>query len=496
MLQNAAQSFCRHAAIRAQLLSYSRRSIARQQSTAAIDATQNAAINVFDLLEARGMVKQSTSNAGLRTHLENPRSVYLGIDPTAESLHVGHLLGLVALGHFQRAGHEPIILIGGGTGTVGDPTGRSDERIAQTSSTIANNARLIKAQVEGIFYHFTSSLDRDTLPALRVVNNRDWLKDVSLLEFLAGPAKYARVSQMLARDSAKTRLESQSGMSFTEFTYQLLQAYDFLHLHAHQRCTIQLGGSDQWGNIQSGIDLINRRCRPIGFSQDISTNPQAFGITVPLLQTAAGEKFGKSAGNAIWLDRDRTNDKAFSDFFRQTRDTDVRQYLQYFTFLPSREIDEIMQKQETQPGYAQEVLAEHVTRIARGQNELDKAKAIINLIQGGSLGKEHFKTILDAIGRTPEEAKLTNAIARTYIAGDIIKRVGHHNLLVMSGMAETKSQARKFMATGSYHVNGDKLEADPRTTIARHLYAQGAITVARGRRSALHVFVVHPPAST
>ncbi|KPV71805.1 uncharacterized protein RHOBADRAFT_40149 [Rhodotorula graminis WP1] len=324
--------------------------------------------NVVNELEQRGMLAELTSQRA-RQHVESPTTVYLGVDPSARSLHVGNLLALIGLLHFRLQGHNAVALIGGATGAIGDPSGRSTERNALSPDTLAAN-------VEGITKQLTAFLDRGvafaqsrTRPrfggdggegadeksegSVRIVNNLDWTGDMSLLEFLSTVGKMARVSTMLSRESVKSRLDSSSGISFTEFSYQLLQAHDFLRLHRDLGCTMQLGGSDQLGNIVSGVDLI-RRANFVdaaglagegasgGASGDEARDDPAFGLTFPLLTTAAGDKFGKSAGNAVWLDPSMTSPFDLYQFFLRTTDDEVDKYLRIFTFMRIGEIEGIM----------------------------------------------------------------------------------------------------------------------------------------------------------
>lgn len=250
--------------------------------------------DVVGELETRGLVHTLTSRA-LRTHLSSPRTVYSGVDPSARSLHVGNLLPLLALAHFARYGHRPIVLVGGATGSIGDPSGRSSERNALDPDTLTANVAAIQTQLKTFFANVAQLSGKEV--GVRMMNNYTWMSGVSMLDFLGEVGRHARLTQMLARDSVASRMEGE-GMSYTEFSYQLLQAYDFAHLHRSSGCTVQLGGSDQLGNISAGIDLIRRR-----MGAKAMRDEPAYGLTLPLLTTASGEKFGKSAGNAVWLDR-------------------------------------------------------------------------------------------------------------------------------------------------------------------------------------------------
>ncbi|KAL7336507.1 hypothetical protein BJY59DRAFT_706903 [Rhodotorula toruloides] len=330
-------------------------SCTRSRATARSSSASARRANVIRELEERGMLAELTSRAA-RTHVESPTTVYLGVDPSARSLHVGNLLALIGLLHFRLHGHTAVALIGGATGAIGDPSGRSTERNALSPEVLASNVESITKQFttfleRGVTFAQSRTRRRDAEEAARgdggsvkVVNNLDWTGSMTLIDFLSSVGKMARVSTMLSRESVKSRLESSSGISFTEFSYQLLQAYDFLRLHRDLGCTMQLGGSDQLGNIVSGIDLIRRsNFIESGEGEGEAKEDPAFGLTFPLLTTAAGEKFGKSAGNAIWLDPAMTSPFEVYQFFLRTTDEEVEKYLKIFTFIRVVEIEGIMQ---------------------------------------------------------------------------------------------------------------------------------------------------------
>ncbi len=277
-------------------------------------------------LDARGLIHDSTDRDALAKRLaDGPVGVYVGFDPTGDSLHVGNLLGQVTLRRFQLAGHNPIVLAGGATGMIGDPSGVSEERNLLDAATLAKN-------LEGITVQLEKLLDFSPGPhQARLVDNYTWTSQVGLLDFLRDTGKYVTVNQMVARESVRARMDTDSGISYTEFTYQLLQAFDFCWLYEHEQCEMQMGGSDQWGNIVTGIDLIRKRL-----------GATAFGLTWPLLLKADGTKFGKSAGGAVWLDPDRTSPYQFRQFFVQVDDADVERQLLQFTLLSVEEIEELM----------------------------------------------------------------------------------------------------------------------------------------------------------
>ncbi|MBC8012248.1 MAG: tyrosine--tRNA ligase, partial [Burkholderiales bacterium] len=296
-----------------------------------------SASDLIDDLQWRGLLADCTDLAGLRARLATgaPITVYCGFDPTGDSLHVGHLMGQLTLARFQRAGHHVIALAGGATGMVGDPSGRSSERNLLTREQLAHNIACIKAQLARLL-DFTVAAN----PA-RLVDNADWIAPISFLDFLRDVGKYFSLNVMLAKDSVKSRMEGDSGISYTEFSYQLLQAYDFLHLRNTFACELQIGGSDQWGNLTAGTDLIRKK---------LGADTTAFGWTFPLITKSDGTKFGKTAGGAVWLDATRTSPYKLYQFFVNTEDAKVCEYLRKFTFLPRAEIEILEAAHAANPG--------------------------------------------------------------------------------------------------------------------------------------------------
>jgi tyrosyl-tRNA synthetase len=290
-------------------------------------------IRLLDQLEQRGMLEQVTNRAALDELLAKPgQAIYVGFDPTADSLHVGHFLPVLMLARFQRAGHRPIVLVGGATGMIGDPSGRGSERQLLTPEDVAGNCAAIRTQLSRFV-----SFEGDN--AAIMVDNADWTRPVSYLDWLRTVGKHFTINYMMAKESVRRRLEDrEQGISYTEFSYMLLQANDFLHLFDHHNCTIQAGGSDQWGNITAGTELIRK-----------TRASEAFGITFPLLETSSGEKFGKSAGNAVWLDSKRTSPYQFYQFWIRTDDRDVERLLRLFTFLDLLEIDVVIERHKEAP---------------------------------------------------------------------------------------------------------------------------------------------------
>ncbi|XP_041788067.1 tyrosine--tRNA ligase, mitochondrial [Anopheles merus] len=306
------------------------------------------------------------------------QTVYAGFDPTANSLHVGNLLVLIGLLHTQRAGHQPIALVGGATGLIGDPSGRKTERQQLRTEAVEHNVACIRRQIEAIFAnHERFFWDRPSpLKPVLVVNNADWYRQYSFVDFMANVGRHFRMGAMLSRSSVQTRLTSESGMSFTEFSYQLFQAYDWLHLLRQHNCRFQLGGSDQMGNIMSGQELISR-----------TDGKEVFGLTLPLITNEEGDKFGKSAGNAVWLSDDRTSPYAMYQFFVRTPDSEVEKLLRLLTFLPVQTIEQTMARHRRTPELweAQKLLAGELTKLVHGEAGLYKAMAISRALYNGDL---------------------------------------------------------------------------------------------------------------
>ncbi|KAI0374116.1 hypothetical protein BV20DRAFT_1041639 [Pilatotrama ljubarskyi] len=359
--------------------------------------------------QSRGLIADVTRPAQLEVEIQKqPQTVYVGVDPTARSLHVGHLVPLLCLFHFQIRGHHIIPLIGGATGLIGDPSGRSTERPLSARETIESNVVQLTAGItrffEGAMAYAQKRLPPSSthLPPPNVQNNLNWLKDLNLLEFLRTVGFHSRVNTMLARESVQARLSSQQGISFTEFTYQLLQAYDFLTLHKEFGCTIQIGGSDQWGNIIAGIELINRANSAPGSQQD-GAPEKGFGITTPLLTTASGQKFGKSAGNAVSLNDEDTSVYDFYQFFLRSSDADVGRYLKMFTLLPQEKIDSIMQSHAQAPEAraAQRLLAEEVTELVHGRDGVARAQLATKLLYERDIGTAKADDVLAALRGNP-----------------------------------------------------------------------------------------------
>ena len=330
--------------------------------------------NLLADLEARGLIAQMTGEDKLQSHLaEGPVTLYSGFDPTADSLHIGSLVPLLTLKRFQIAGHKPLALVGGATGLIGDPSFKSDERKLNTPDIVAGWVEKLKAQVSQ-FIDFDCGDN-----AAEVVNNLDWVGQINVLDFLRDVGKHFSVNNMINKESVKQRIDREgAGISFTEFTYMLLQSYDFAELYKQQKCTLQIGGSDQWGNITGGTDLTRRLY-----------GGQVFGLTLPLVTKADGTKFGKTETGTIWLDPKKTSPYAFYQFWLNTADADVYKFLNYFTFLPVEKIREIEATDKEAQGrpQAQGILAEEVTRLVHGEEGLNCAKRITQALFSGELSE-------------------------------------------------------------------------------------------------------------
>jgi len=404
-------------------------------------------MNLFDELKWRGLVYDATD--GLADAMASERiTAYIGFDPTASSLHIGNLLGLVTLSRLQRYGHSPIAIAGGGTGMIGDPSGKSQERTLLTLDQINANLDGIKPQLAQFL-----DFDRADNPA-RVVNNADWLASFDLLGFLRDTGKYFTVNYMLQKESVNRRLESEDGISYTEFSYLLLQARDFLELFDRHGCTLQMGGSDQWGNITAGIELI-RKVR----------GKKAHGLVPPLVTTASGAKFGKTEAGTIWLDPSRTRQSEFRNFWLNTDDRDVVAYLKYFTFLSRAEIDELEAQVKREPGKreAQRVLAASVTALVHGDEEAKRAEsANAALFSAGTVGAGDAAQAADSLLAIANDVPST-AIAAAEFDGDGVTVVD----LVSRATAVSKSETRRLVMQGGVSVNDRKItDATARLTRA------------------------------
>jgi len=386
-------------------------------------------VNIIDELEWREAINQQTDAEGLR-ELTNQKAVslYCGVDPTGDSMHIGHLIPFMVLKRFQLAGHRPVILIGGATGTIGDPSGRQTERSLQTLEQVQANVEALSAQLKKLF-----NTDGDN--EIRMVNNYDWTHKINIIEFLRDYGKNFSINSMLAKDVVSSRLDS--GISFTEFSYQILQSLDYLHLYQHEDVQLQIGGSDQWGNITSGLDLIRRK---------EGSESKAFGLTIPLMLKADGTKFGKTAGGSIWLDPNKTTPFEFYQFWTNTDDRDVVKYLKYFTFLSKEEIEALAAKVESEPHKreAQKTLAEEMTRFVHGEEMLEQAKRITAALFTG-----------DIKSLTADEIEQGFKDMPTFEASQETKNIVEW--LVDLGIEPSRRQAREDITNGAISMNGEKV---------------------------------------
>ncbi|WP_342541002.1 tyrosine--tRNA ligase [Heyndrickxia sp. FSL K6-6286] len=386
-------------------------------------------MNLLEELQWRGIIYQQTDEDGISEVLDKEKiSLYCGIDPTADSMHIGHLLPFLTLRRFQREGHRPIVLVGGATGLIGDPSGKKEERKLQTLETVEYNVKSIKQQLEQIF-------DFEGENGAIMTNNYDWAGSMDLVTFLRDYGKYIGVNYMLAKDTIASRLET--GISFTEFTYTILQAIDFYHLHKNHNCRMQIGGSDQWGNITTGLELI-RKMNPEG--------EKAFGLTIPLVTKADGTKFGKTESGAIWLDPEKTSPYEFYQFWINTADADVVKYLKYFTFLSRDEIEKLEKAVEEEPHlrHAQKALAEEMTRLIHGEDSLKQAIKITDALFSGEVKNLTAEEIKQGFKDVPS-INFSNS-----------EEIGLVDLLVEAKISPSKRQAREDIQNGAVYINGDR----------------------------------------
>ncbi|SDN04237.1 tyrosine--tRNA ligase [Sediminibacillus halophilus] len=389
-------------------------------------------MDILEDLQMRGLVQQTTDEEGLKKHLEeNVVTLYCGFDPTADSLHIGHLLPVIMLKRFQLAGHRPIALIGGGTGMIGDPSGRSTERTLNEAEVVKGFSEKIKQQLAKLL-NFEQG---ENAAAAR--DNFEWLSKMTIIDFLRDTGKHFGINYMLAKESVESRI--QNGISFTEFSYMILQSLDFQNLYEKENCTLQIGGSDQWGNITAGMELI-RRTR-----EDEETEAKVFGLTMPLITKADGTKFGKTAGGAVWLDPDKTSPYEFYQFWINTDDRDVMKFLKYFTFMEQEELQSLEKELETAPEKrtAHTRLAEEMTEMVHGNDALDQAKRISSALFNGDIKSLNAEEIEQGFKDVPSYTK-------TKEDANIVE------LLVEAGISSSKRQAREDVKNGAIYINGDR----------------------------------------
>ena len=391
-------------------------------------------MNLLDDLRWRGLLAQSTDEKALAEALSKPITLYVGFDPTAPSLHCGNLVVLLVLRRFQLAGHNPIALVGGATGLVGDPSGRNEERSLNSTEIVENWVSRIRTQVSAFL-----DFDAPKNPA-RVVNNLDWTSPLSAIEFLRDIGKHFSVNQMLAKDSVASRLDA-GGISYTEFSYQVLQSYDYLELFKRHGCTLQLGGSDQWGNIVAGLDLIRR-----------VEGGSGHALTVPLLTKSDGSKFGKTAGGSVWLDPEMTSPYAFFQFWLNSEDKDVINFLKVFSFLSHDEINELEKSHNENPGLreAHRALARELTTLLHGAETTQRVEAAARALFGqGELGELDEATLTSALAELPRATISKNEEIPTWV-----------DLIAATGVVDSKSAARRIVKEGGAYLNNVKISGE------------------------------------
>ncbi|GAA4959929.1 tyrosine--tRNA ligase [Algibacter aquimarinus] len=421
--------------------------------------------NFVEELTWRGMIH--TVMPGVEEHLmESMRSAYVGFDPTADSLHIGNLVPIMLLAHYQRCGHRPVALVGGATGMIGDPSGKSNERNLLDEKTLRHNQDAIKNQLAH-FLDFESNAENAAI----LVNNYDWMKDFSFLEFIRDVGKHVTVNYMMAKDSVKNRISSESteGMSFTEFTYQLVQGYDFLHLYKEKDCSIQMGGSDQWGNITTGTELIRR-----------IDSGKGFAITCPLITKSDGSKFGKSEGGNVWLDAKRTSPYKFYQYWLNSSDEDAEKYIKIFTFLDESEITSLIKEHQEAPHLRvlQKRLAEEITLMVHSKQDLDNAIKASNILFGKStsddlkqLDEQTFLDVFDGVPQT--EINLSDIENELDIIAALAEK---------GGFLKSNGEARRALKENSISVNKEKVKDDYKITL-KDLINNKFVLLQRGKKN-------------
>jgi len=415
--------------------------------------------DIFVDLKWRGLIHQSTDDENLPKWLESQsRTVYAGFDPTAETLHIGSLLPLLMLRRFQKAGHKPIALVGGSTGMIGDPSGKSDERNLLSPEVLQKNIAGLKVQMQQF-------LDFEGENAAILVNNFDWMANLTYLDFLRDVGKNFPVNVMMSKDSIKGRLDSEAGLSYTEFSYMLLQAYDFVVLHQEHDCELQVGGSDQWGNITAGIDLARRM-----------HGVQLFGLTCPLLTKSDGSKMGKTESGAVWLASERTSPYAFYQYWINVADEDAGKCLRFLTELSHEEIEQLDAQRESEPHTraSQKKLAEEVTRLVHGESGLAAAKRATEILFGAEITDLNDEQLQEIFADVPSKE-----LSRSVLQGEGLSVI---DALVETALDASKGKARQTIKDGGMYVNNRRIEdVDARLT-EEHLASETVLVIRRGKR--------------
>lgn len=413
-------------------------------------------MNIIDELEWRDAINQQTDEIGLKKLINQKKvGLYCGVDPTGDSMHIGHLIPFMILKRFQLAGHLPVIVIGGATGSIGDPSGKSEERVLQTHEQVQNNVTKLTYQMEKLFDAGKNEA------SIRMVNNLDWTKEISLLDFLRNIGKSFNVNTMLSKDIVASRLET--GISFTEFTYQILQSIDFLHLYRHEDVQLQIGGADQWGNITAGLEYIRKQ---------EGSDAEAYGLTIPLMLKADGTKFGKTAGGAIWLDPEKTTPYEFYQFWLNQDDRDVVKYLKYFTFLTKEEIEALAEMVAAEPHKreAQKTLANEMTLFVHGEQALKDAKKITAALFSGNVKELTADQIEEGFKNMPtfEAPKEEWNIVEWLV--DIV------------GIEPSRRQAREDIKNGALSMNGEKVTNVEAIVTPKNSFDERFILIRKGKK--------------
>ncbi len=416
----------------------------------------------MDELQWRGLFHQATDEDNLRAHLApggEVRRAYAGFDPTADSLTIGNLIPIKLLMHLQKAGHAPVVLMGGGTGLIGDPSGKSAERQLMTRE-------VVEANVQAQRVIFERLLEFDGPAAATIVNNADWLCDMGYIETLRDVGKHFSVNMMIQKDSVRDRLkEREQGISYTEFSYMILQSYDFLHLRREMGVSVQLGGSDQWGNIVGGVDLTRRVLQE-----------EVFGLTAPLVTKSDGGKFGKTESGAIWLTPERTSPYAFYQFWLNTDDEDLERFLRFFSVMPQEEVESLVAEHTSNPGAraAHRALAEHMTRLLHGDRAADDARAASEALFSGEVAHLDEATLDEVFANVSSSEH-----AKSELGGEGLALI---DLVADTPLAKSRREAKEFVGNGSVSVNGAKAGADKRLTSADLLHGRVAL-LRRGKKT-------------
>lgn len=406
-------------------------------------------------LSWRGLLYQQTDEEGMTALLDKEKvALYCGVDPTADSMHIGHIVPLLTLRRFQMHGHQPILLVGGATGTIGDPSGRSEERQLQSMEQVDQNVAAITEQMKRIF-------DFEADNGAKMVNNKDWISNMTIIDFLRDYGKLVNINYLLGKDSISSRLDT--GLSFTEFAYTLIQGIDFNHLYDHHNCRVQIGGSDQWGNITTGLEMIRK-------THD--EEAKAFGITIPLVTKADGTKFGKTAGGAVWLDAEKTTPYEFFQFWINTADADVIKYLKIFTFVSREEIEALEKAVQEQPHLreAQKRIAKEMTELIHGVEAHEQAVRISQALFSGNLKELTVSEMKDAFKDVP-----TSEVPKQ--DANIV------DLLVEAAVSPSKRQAREDVTNGAISINGEKVTDVAYTVTGTDRLDDQFMIVRRGKKN-------------